>query len=111
MDDGNVKDMVTPREMEERLSQLEKELQEKRLENYKIKKLVDMGLKPSYAGFLKGGTEEEFEQSLITFLEEGKKASVSKVLGEVPRSSGNLKLSEDEKIKDEIIAIGKKRIQ
>ena len=111
MDEGSVKDMVTPKEMEERLNQLERELQEKRLENYKIKKLVDMGLKPSYVGFLKGGNEEEFEKSLATFLEEGKRKRVSSVLGEAPRSSGNLKLSEDEKIKDEIIAIGKKRIQ
>ncbi len=110
MDEERMEEARNPEKLVERVRELEQELRTKELEAYKIKRLSELGLKPAYMEFLRGESEEEFERSLVTFLEERKKALASSGLKEAPRGPGIVSLSPEEMVREEIIAIGKRRL-
>ena len=110
-EEERVEEEKSPENLVGRVRELEQELKTKELEAYKLKRLSELGLKPSYSEFLRGGNEEEFERSLVTFLEEQKKALATSGLKEAPRGPGIVTLSPEEAARREIVAISKRRLQ
>ena len=111
MEQGKAEEGKTAKDLAKKVQKLEQELKQKELEAYKLKRLFSLGLKPSYSEFLQGDCQEEFEKSLSAFLDEQKKALATSGLKEAPRGPGVVKSSPEEKVKEEIIAIGKRRLQ
>ncbi len=97
---------------------LEKELARKNVESYKLRRIAEENLSPKHIDFLKGDTEEEFEQSLHTYLEQiqSAKEQAKKELfmkgyfSEPAKTSAPPNLSEEELVKEEILRFGRQKI-
>lgn len=97
---------------------IEQELAKKSVESYKLRRIAEEGLSPKHLEFLRGETEDEFEQSLQSYLservaikEKAQKELLQKsFLSEPTKTSAPPNPSEEELIKEEILRFSGQRI-
>ena len=110
MQEERTEEVRTTEDLAETVEKLQQQLRDKELESYKLKRLSELGLKPSYASFLQGKDEQQFEKSLESFLEEQKKAIATAGLKKAPRGPGTKRLSSEETVREQILTVGRRRL-